>query len=242
MYRSIARFYDELTIDIDYEKYAIYLDKIIKRYNKNASMLLDIGCGTGNLTLQMKQLGYDVTGLDVSAAMLERCYKKNKDILWLHQDVVELELYGTYDVFISFLDTINHIKDKRQLKKTFQLIFQYLNPGGMFIFDINTPYKFEHIYKDNVFYMIDEHLTYIWENSYHRKNKICDMDITFFEKSGKNYKRYDDYHCERMYEFEELEKLAETIGFKVEGIFKDKTLRPVSEHDLRAFFVLTKEK
>ncbi|MBN2852475.1 MAG: class I SAM-dependent methyltransferase [Clostridia bacterium] len=241
MYNSISKFYDQLQTEVNYQKYSLYIEKIIRRYNKNAKMVIDLGCGTGNLTILLKNMGYDVSGLDVSSEMLEKCYKKDKSILWIHQDIAELELYGTYDVFISFLDTINHITDKRKLKKAFKLIYNYMNNGGLFIFDLNTPYKFENVYKDNVFYMIDEHLTYIWENSFNRKSRICDMDITFFEKSGKSYKRYDDYHCERAYEFHEIEEICQDIGFNIIGKFKELTFTDASEKDERIFFVLKKE-
>lgn len=241
MYNSISKFYDQLQTEVNYQKYSVYIEKIIKRYHKDAKMVIDIGCGTGNLTILLKNMGYDVSGLDISSEMLEKCYKKDKSILWIHQDVSELELYGTYDVFVSFLDTINHITDKRKLKSAFKLIYNYMNDGGLFIFDLNTPYKFENVYKDNVFYMIDEHLTYIWENNYNRKSRICDMDITFFEKSGKSYKRYDDYHCERAYDFSEIETICNETGFSVIGQFKELTFTKAGDKDERAFFVLKKE-
>jgi len=241
MYKSIAEFYDRIITDVDYVKYAKYINRLIKRNFKTPKMVADLGCGTGNLTILLKEMGYDMTGIDISSEMLEKCYKKDKDILWINQDMSDFDLYGTYDVFISFLDSINHITDKRKLKKIFKLVYMYLNKGGVFIFDINTPYKFEKIYKDNVFYMIDKQLTYIWENNYNKKNKICDMDITFFKKEGKTYKRFDDYHRERAYEIEELKEIAINEKFKVIGIYKEFTYNPLSDLDERAFFVLKKE-
>jgi len=240
MYKAISKFYDYIQGDIDYSKYALYFDKLIKRNKKDTKMVIDLGCGTGNLTVLLKKMGYDMTGLDISVEMLDKCHEKDKDILWIRQDICEMDLYGTYDVFVSFLDTINHITDKRKLKKAFKLVNLFLNDEGLFIFDINTPYKFEHIYKENIFYMIEDELTYIWENNYNRKNKICDMDITFFEKSGKNYKRYDDYHKEREYGIEELTSLAIEVGFEVIGVYKELTFKDITNKDERAFFVLKK--
>ncbi len=241
MYKSIANFYDQIVADINYSKYADYIEKIIKKNTSNTSMIADLGCGTGNLTILLKNKGYDLTGIDISSEMLEKCYKKDKDILWVNQDMTDFDLFGTYDVFVSFLDSINHITDKRKLKKTFKLVYTYLNKGGLFIFDINTIYKFENIYKNIVYYMVEKQLAYIWENHYNRKNKICDMDMTFFEKSGKTYKRYDDYHRERGNEISEIKEIARNLKFKIIGVYKEFTFNQLSKTDERAFFVLKKE-
>lgn len=240
MYNSLANFYDSFTEDVDYKIYSQYLDSIIKKYKEDSVMILDLACGTGNLTLEFNKLGYDVTGLDISQEMLNECYSKNSEILWINQDMTDFDLYGTYDVIVSFLDSINHITDINELEKTFKLVKNYLDPKGLFIFDLNSEYKIECIYGNNVFYQVDDDLTYLWENHYDSDSKICEMDVTIFEKNNDMYKRFDDSHAERAYSQKEIETLAKKYGLEVKGVFKDLTLDEIDDKTERIFFVLQK--
>jgi SAM-dependent methyltransferase len=153
-YNAIARVYDKLNAEIDYEGWADFFESCFDRFlSERPSLVLDLACGTGRMTRELARRGYDMTGVDNSVEMLDiaRNSSAEYDILWLCQDMSEFELYGTVDVTVSCLDSINHITDTKKLKKCFELVHNYLIPDGLFIFDLNTRYKFENVYADNTF-------------------------------------------------------------------------------------------
>ena len=124
----------------------------------------------------------------------EKLAEKSLDVLLLNQDMAAFELYGTVDVIVSLVDSVNYITDKRDLKRMFRLVNNYLNPGGLFIFDINSSYKFENILADNVFYDVEDDISYIWQNNFNRKTRVCEFDLTFFVQQKELYQRFDEVH------------------------------------------------
>lgn len=149
MYQGFAEVYDRLTQDIEYEKWADFLESAFLKFGDKPRLVLELGCGTGSLAIEMAKRGYDMIGLDLSVDMLSRAAEKSRDqgvdILFINQDMRDFELYGTVDAVICMLDSINYITDKTDLDRVFQLVHMYLNPGGLFIFDINSEYKLSHI-------------------------------------------------------------------------------------------------
>lgn len=243
MYNGMAGFYDRLTADIDYKEYSDYFISIFKRHmKKEPSSIVDLGCGTGNLTVLLDENGYEMTGVDSSAAMLSIAYTKSRDnILWINQDITELDLFGTYDAAVSVLDCVNHIMEEVLLEKYFKLVFNFLNPGGAFVFDINTEYKFREIYGLNVFYAVNDEFAYIWQNNYDEAKKTCTMDITFFEKENDRYRRSDAINMEKAYGVSFIKKTLQIAGFKVEGIYDNLTFDNPSDNSERIFFMCKKE-
>ncbi|MBN1624670.1 MAG: methyltransferase domain-containing protein [Clostridia bacterium] len=243
MYRDTAEIYDKLTSGIDYAAYAGYFIELINRYKGiNTHSLLETGCGSGNLTRLLALAGYDMTGVDSSAEMLSEAYTKDSPgILWVNQDVLELDLFGTYDAAVSFLDFPNHITDPADLGRYFALIENYLNPGGLYIFDINSEYKFRNILAENVFYYDDDDYSCIWQNSYNEKNRICSMEITLFKQEGKLFRRSDTCNYERAYSNEELIKIIESSGLSVIEVFGDLKFEKPVETEERIFFICRKE-
>ena len=158
MYNRFAYLYDELINDVNYEEWLDYYFKIFQRYGLKPSLGLDLGCGTGNLTTLFSDKGVEMTGVDISEDMLMVAREKSegRDILYLNQDMREFELYGTVDFIVSSLDCVNYITDKRDLLKVMKLANNYPNPGGLFIFDINTPYKLENVIGNNTFILENE--------------------------------------------------------------------------------------
>lgn len=200
IYKDFAYIYDKLMVDIDYSKWAGYIEEIFKVYDLKPELIADLGCGTGSFCMEMVNRGYNMIGIDISTEMLSRAILKvesqsidREKVLLLNQDMSKFELYGTVDVIVSLVDSINYITDKTDLKRMIRLVGNYLNPGGLFIFDVNSQYKFEKIFNNNVFYSIDEDITYIWKNSFNKKNKLCKFDLTFFvrkENTTKGSMRY----------------------------------------------------
>lgn len=247
MYRDFAHIYDRLMYDVDYAQWADYVEAIFKNYGLTPGLLLDLGCGTGSFCIEMAKRGHEMIGIDLSDEMLscakEKSVREEVDILYLNQDMTCFELYGTVDAVLCLMDSINYITDKRSLKRLFQLVENYLNPEGLFVFDINTPGKFEKVLADNIFYEIDEDITYIWENSYDKKRKICTFDLTFFVKDGDSYKRFEETHVERAYGLDELKSGLKAAGLEPVGIYGGFGFKRFSpQKSERAFIVCRKKK
>ena len=168
-YGNFAFIYDILTDDVEYAKRCNYLEDIFKKHmDYPPKLIADLGCGTGTVCTQLSKRGYDMIGIDSSDMMLSEAVKKqgSQKILYLNQDMTEFELYGTVDVFLCMLDSLNYITSTEELSRVFALVKNYLNPGGIFVFDINTPYKFEQILADNIFTYDDKGIFYAWENNF----------------------------------------------------------------------------
>ena len=244
MYSNFAYIYDKLMYDIDYKKWADYIEDIFKKNQVRPSMILDLGCGTGNFCIEMSKRGYEMIGLDLSVDMLncakEKSLKEGADILYLNQNMTNFELYGTVDVIVCLMDSMNYITNKKEMNRLFKLVANYLNPDGLFIFDVNTQYKLSEVLADNVFYDVSEQLSYIWQNRYDEKRKICEFDLTFFIKNGCNYERHDEVHYERVYSNEELKNLIEKAQLKLNHTFNALEFTSPSKESERIFYICKK--
>lgn len=241
-YCDFAYIYDKLTDDVEYQKRADYIESLIKKHlERKPGLLCDLGCGTGTVCSILNSRGYDCIGIDNSDSMLSVAASKNHDgrILFLNQDIAEFELYGTVDVFISMLDTVNYICNPEGLKHMFSLVNNYLDPGGIFIFDANTEYKFTEVLGNNTMaYELDD-VFYVWENFY--EDGILEFYLNFFvEDDSGLYRRFTEQHMQRYYSTEELTSFAESAGLTVEGIYADLGTESPKDGEERAFFVLKK--
>ena len=243
IYDLLAPFYDSINSDIDYKAWASFIDKIFKKEMKSRpELVLDLGCGTGSMTLALADLGYDMTGVDYSPEMLdiarERSEKAGHDVLWLCQDMREFELYGTVDAAVCCLDSINHLTEDGDLKLCFDLVHNYLIPDGIFVFDINGKYKFEKIYADETYAMEEEGGVCIWQNYYDEESKLCDFYITLFkEENDGRYSRYDEEQCERMYTLSEIKKALKASGLEFLGAYSDFDMSAASDKSERLYIV-----
>lgn len=225
MYSAFAKFYDGFNSEIDYSAWAEDIDAAAKRFSRvPIELSLDLGCGTGSMAIELAKRGYDMTGVDISPEMLdiarERAEKEGiGNLLLLCQDICEFELYGTVDLAVCCLDTINHITDYKKLKKFLSLVHNYLVPGGLFIFDVNTPHKFETVYADNAYVLEDEGVYCGWQNYYNKKSKRCDFYLSVFEEQENgSYLRRDDFHSERCYSMRSLKRILNESGFEIAAV------------------------
>jgi SAM-dependent methyltransferase len=237
MYNSFAYIYDKVMSGVNYENWAEYYQDIFSRFQTSPEIILDLGCGTGSLTSRMADRGYDMIGVDSSADMLSVALEKRSGILYLNMDMTDFELYGTVGAVISSLDCLNYILNKRDLKKIFKLVNNYLDPGGIFIFDINSHYKLSKLYGNNVFINEENNIFYCWENSF--DGKITAFNINFFEKGeDKTYQRFIETQYQRAYTVDEIKTAAVQAGLKVRGIFDEFTFEKPHQRSERIFFVL----
>ena len=243
----LARYYDTLNYNADYGQVADYIESVFTLYNKTPELVLDLACGTGMLTMELARRGYDMIGLDLSSEMLNEAISKelggpphrnSKKILWINQDMCNFELYGTVDAIVCCFDSLNYILDEADIEKCFKLAYHYLNPSGLFLFDVTSEYKFEQIYGTNDIILENEKdgVLCAWRNNYDSQSKICEFFISLFvkqpskEKDSKRsaeYKRFDEVQREKYHSEDWLAELLELIGFSEIKTFCD---FKISEH------------
>ena len=245
-YAGFAQVYDRLMEDVDYDKWVDYIFEIFKKYNVSPSLVAELGCGTGNITNRLAKAAIEMIGVDISEEMLGIARKKavdaDLDVLYLCQDMREFELYGTVDVILSLCDSINYITEKDDLLEVFKLVNNYLEPKGLFVFDLNTEYKFKNILADNVFAQSDDDISYIWENNYDEDEKINEYYVNFFIKDkNEKYEKVEECHYERAYCMEEIKGLVEESGMDLIDVFDAFTFeKPKS--DSQRIYVIAREK
>lgn len=228
-YAALSAVYDALNAEIDYGAWAAYMDAKFKAHSDiPVSLVLDLCCGTGSMTLALDALGYDMTGVDLSPDMLQIARDKahaagrTENILFLCQDMCDFELYGTVQAVVSCLDSLNHLDGKRDLERVFKLVHNYLEPGGIFCFDLNSPYKFKHIYGVNAYVLEDEGIYCGWQNIYDPKSRTCEFYTSVFtENKDGSYTRRDDFEREYCFTRREVERLLAKSGFTLVSVDGD---------------------
>ena len=254
-YNAIAAVYDKFNAEIDYKKWADFIEASFDRYLKNRpELVLDLACGTGKMTRELSSRGYDMIGVDGSEQMLSVACDGNYDedlnkiheILYLLQDMRSFELYGTVGAVISCLDSINYLTEDGDLERTFKTVHNYLDPDGLFLFDVNSPYKFAEIYGDNAYVLEDEvdgRSVYCgWQNSFDEKSGICTFYLTLFsENEDGTYTREEEEQKERMYTLEYLKSTLEASGFEFLDAFSDYEFGKIEETTPR-FYIAARAK
>lgn len=230
-YEALAAVYDRLNGDVDYEALADFAAATFARYGVSPELVLDLGCGTGGLTFPLARRGYDMIGVDGSADMLSKAYERRvaenaPGVLFLCQDMRAFELYGTVGAVVSSLDCMNYLTGKGDLEKCFSLVHNYLDPGGVFLFDVNTPYKFRHVYGNEAYVLESEEggrSAYCgWQNEYEEESRLCRFYLSVFtEEEDGRYSRTDEEQLERCYTKEELTAALTRAGFEKISFFGD---------------------
>lgn len=240
-YSDFAYVYDSLMhSDIDYEKWADYIENLFDMYGVNPDLVCDLACGTGNITIPLARRGYNMTGVDISEDMLSIAREKAEglDILFLNQSMTNLDLYGTMGAFLCMIDGINYILPPKSLLKLFTRIKTcFIDKGGLFIFDISTEHKLKNVIGSNTFVHCTEKIFYTWQNRYIENKKLSDMFLTFFVKQGENYKRFEERHLQRAHSAEELTAILKMAGFANVDTYDELSFSPPREDSERIVFV-----
>lgn len=242
-YAALAPHYDRFTQNVDYAGRAAYFQRLLAAFRPQSRLVLDLGCGTGSLSVELAKLGYDVIGVDRSAQMLSIATNKSAGctppVLYLCQDMTRLDLYGTIDAAICALDTVNHLVDPKKLAKAFGRVSLFLEPDGVFIFDVNTPYKHSQVLGENVFVYEGEGAMCVWQN--HQNGPLAESTLDIFECQGDNlYTRKTDEITERAYSRQELLQLAQGAGLELLAVYEDGTTQPPSPQTEREVYILKK--
>lgn len=258
-YQDFAYVYDEFMDETPYDEWAERLDKYIQKYGvsgkeRNAqdaldsekNLVVDLGCGTGTLTELLYQKGYDMIGVDNSEAMLgiamEKKAETGSEILYLLQDMRELELYSTVGTVVSVCDSVNYILEEEELLEVFALVNNYLYPGGVFIFDFNTDYKYREVIGDCTIAENREDCSFIWENYFDEESSINEYDLTLFieEPESGLYQKHVETHYQRGYELTEIKECLKEAGLVFVAAYEDYTKQAAGE-DSERILVIARE-
>ena len=254
-YTSFASVYDTFMDNVPYEEWGEYIYSLLCRYGVRDGIVLDLGCGTGTMTEILAGYGYDMIGVDNSEDMLELAMEKRiasgHDILYLLQDMREFELYGTVRAVVSVCDSVNYITEPEELAGVFRLVNNYLDPGGIFIFDFNTEYKYREVMGDCTIAEDRGPCSFIWDNCYYEEERINEYDLTLFiregtvpgqnegaeeddtEENGALYRKYTETHFQRGYTLEEIRELLSSAGLIFQAAYDMDTREAAGEKSER---------
>ena len=254
-YTSFASVYDTFMDNVPYGEWGGYIYTLLCRYGVKSGIVLDLGCGTGTMTEILAGYGYDMIGVDNSEDMLELAMEKRMasgyDILYLLQDMREFELYGTVRAVVSVCDSVNYITEPEELAGVFRLVNNYLDPGGIFIFDFNTEYKYREVMGDCTIAEDRGACSFIWDNCYYEEERINEYDLTLFiregtasgqnegaeeddtEENGALYRKYTETHFQRGYTLEEIRELLSGAGLIFQAAYDMDTREAAGEKSER---------
>jgi SAM-dependent methyltransferase len=230
MYTSFALIYDTLMQNVPYAEWRDRIDRWITAYgisqkntasadNDEKNLVVDLGCGTGIMTEMLAELGYDMIGLDLSPPMLtvamEKKAQNGSQTLYLNHDMRKMELYSTAGTFICICDSLNYLLAEEEVLATFKLVANYLYPGGIFIFDFDTVYKYAAVMGNRTIAESQEDCALIWDNYYHRSERLNEYDLTFFIKEADGrYRKHQETHIQRGYELAQIKRLLDLAGLE----------------------------
>ena len=255
-YELFAYIYDELMDDVDYKLWVNHIEKIFEINNKRPDSILELACGTGNITTEMNRRGYDIVGLDISEEMLEVAYLKNveegRSIKYILQNMVDLDYSRKTDAILCMCDGFNYITEKEDLKTIFEKVYDILDEDGVFTFDISSYHKIKNILGNN--FMVDKRddINSMWINTYDDESKLVEMDLTFFVSldyfsdeyeiededfsEEKLYKKFEETHIQRAYKEDEIIEILTSVGFREIKAYGDFTFDSPKKDSERIFF------
>lgn len=244
-YSGFAEVYDLFMDNIPYKEWCQYLIGLLQEHGVSKGLVADLGCGTGNVTELLSQSGYDMIGIDNSEEMLSIAMEKNKDdsVLYLLQDMREFELYGTIKAAVSICDSMNYILEEDELVEVFKLVNNYLEKDGVFIFDLNTKYKYETILGESTIAEAREESSFIWENYYYEEEEINEYQLTIFVKEPEEqerFRRYTETHFQRAYSLEKIKELLEKAGMKFVAAY-DAFTKDAPRQDSERVYIIAQE-
>ena len=243
-YCDFAKVYDILMNDVDYNSWAEYAVKLIKKYAPDTKRIAECACGTGNLTILLKKYGYDITGFDISRGMLEEASEKARNnglmIPFIQMDMTKLELHRPCDCIIAACDGVNYLTSQSDVFSFFSSAYKNLKAGGALMFDISSEYKLREILGINTFAETQEKCSYIWKNMYDEQSKLIEMNLSFFVKENDLYRRFDERHIQMAHDEKDIINLLKKAGFNTAMSFNAFTMDAPNDISERIQFVAIK--
>ena len=222
-YEAFASVYDIFMEQVEYDQWLSHIHAIWEKFGLKPKTVIDLGCGTGSIALPLAKEGYDVIGVDLSPEMLteadHKAMEEGVSVRFACQDMTELELGEEADCILSLCDSMNYLTEDGQLEDAFKSIAQHMKKESLFLFDMNTEYKFMEVLGQNVFGSAEEHAAYIWENDYDEEEKINEYYVSFFiENEDGLYERIEEFHYERAYSMEEIKEGLQAAGMELVSV------------------------
>ncbi|KAB3535406.1 class I SAM-dependent methyltransferase [Alkaliphilus pronyensis] len=245
-YGRFAYLYDRLMAEVDYLHWVDFIQSIIQEYNINPKEVLELACGTGNITIPMAERGYRITALDISQDMLtvakEKAIESNVHITFIQQNMINFCTQHSYEAVICVCDGINYVTNNKQLKSVFANTYKALDENGVFIFDISSYYKLSSIIANNTFGESLGDLVYLWQNFYNDEAALLEMELTFFQEDKEGlYRRFEEYHKQKAHRADEIVNLLELVGYTDIKVFGDFLLQKPKDNTERIFFAAKKK-
>ena len=242
MYESFAQVYDLFMDEVPYEDWCARILQLFEEAGIDDGLVLDLGCGTGSLTCLLADHGYDMIGVDASPEMLDAAREKcadHPDVLLLEQDMREFELYGTVRAVVCACDTLNYVSGEDELLQVFRLVNNYLDPGGLFLFDMNTAFKYRNDLGNQTFAESREEGAYIWDNFWDEEEQVNEYDLTLFireEGTKERFLRFEEVHTQTAFPMERVLLLLKEAGLVPGPVYDGYTGEPAREESRRLVF------
>ena len=244
-YKNLAASYDRLTNDVDYEATVAFYMEILRREGLSPRTVVDLACGTGSVTEILARKGYRVTGVDMSEEMLTEAAMKTMDLeqppMYSCQRLQNLRLPRGVDMAVCALDSLDYILDPEDCKEAIRRAYKALNPGGIFIFDVNTPEKLRAM-DDQIFLDEDDEVYCVWRGEFDEETNICSYGMDLFQREGNMWRRSFEEHREYAYSQEQLTRFLKDAGFTHIEVYADRLFEAPRAGEQRIYFKARKGK
>jgi len=245
IYNQFATIYDQLMQEAPYDEWVRFTEEIISMFEIDPHQIVDLGCGTGSISIPLHKKGYQMLGVDLSEEMLAMAYDKmmGQQIHFplIQQDMRELQLPNKVDLIISYCDSLNYLQSAEELEKTFKKVHYQLNNKGYFVFDLHSPYKITNIFNGKTFAWNEEDVSVIWETEVDAEHLIVEHDLTFFVQKDENcFEKFEEHHKQQTYTIELIKELLIKVEFELLATYGDFQLQPVTNETERIFYVARK--
>ncbi|MDH7602868.1 MAG: methyltransferase domain-containing protein [Armatimonadota bacterium] len=237
----IAKYYDALMAGVPYRQWVAYIEGILDRINYRPTTVLDLACGTGNVSELLAHRGYKVVGVDISPEMIEVAKSKGSKVEYIVQDITELDLGRNFDLAVCLFDSLNYITEPTKVAQAFKKVGKHLVPGGVLIFDVNTVYALQHKFFDQANLNPAANPRYVWTSEYDHQTRLCRIDMLFEvdDEQGEPH-QFKEVHYQRGHTIEELTQWLIDAGFEIVDIFHAYRFRKPTRRSDRVFFVARK--